>query len=87
MLGSIQEANKDLANAEANLKKAIELAPNLPSLQISLANFYMRQKMMDKAKSQYTATMEKTPNNLSAHMALGMIYESEKDFTKAQDFL
>ena len=84
MLGGLQEANKDLANAEGNLKKAIELAPNLPALQISLANFYMRQKMVDKAKSQYSATLEKSPNDLSAHMALGMIYESEKDFTKAQ---
>ena len=79
------QPTKMLANAEANLKKAIELAPNLPSLQISLANFYMRQKMMDKAKSQYAAVVEKTPNNLSALMALGMIYESEKNFDKAQE--
>ncbi len=72
-------------NAEVNLKKAIELAPNLPSLQISLGTFYMRQQMMDKANGQYAAVVEKTPNNLSALMALGMIYESEKNLNKAQE--
>jgi tetratricopeptide (TPR) repeat protein len=84
MIGSIYEINKDLTNAEGNLKKAIELGPNMPSLYVSLANFYMRQKMIDKAKGQYTATLEKEPNNLYSHMALGMIFENEKDFTKAQ---
>ena len=64
---------------------AIELAPNLPSPYISLANFYMRQQVMDKAKSQYAAALEKEPNNLSAHMYLGMIYEIEKNFVKAKE--
>jgi Flp pilus assembly protein TadD len=40
---------------------------------------------MDKAKAQYAATLEKAPNAFSAHMALGMIYEGEKDFKKAQE--
>jgi tetratricopeptide (TPR) repeat protein len=77
MLGSLYEANKDVNNAEVYMKKAIDLNPGLPALQVSLANFYMRQNMVGKAKNEYLATVQKSPDSLPAHMALGMIYESE----------
>jgi len=41
--------------------------------------------MMEKAKIQYAATVEKSPNNLAAHMTLGLIYESENNIAKAQE--
>ena len=59
--------------------------PNVPALQISLANFYMRQKMLDKAKPAYITAVEKAPTSLAAHMALGMIYEGEKNYEKAKE--
>jgi tetratricopeptide (TPR) repeat protein len=68
------------------MKKAIELNPNLPSLQILLGGFYMRQHLTDKAKKQYLASVEKEPKALPALMALGMIYENEKNFSKAQEY-
>jgi tetratricopeptide (TPR) repeat protein len=86
MLGGLLEANKDIANAEANFKKAIELDPNVPALHVALANFYMRQKLLDKAKNMYLEALAKAPNTLSALMALGMISESEKNYTKAQEY-
>jgi tetratricopeptide (TPR) repeat protein len=86
ILGTIHEANSDLAAAESNLKKAVELNPNVPALQIALAGFYMRQKMTDKAKKQYETAIEKAPQALSPYMSLGLIYESEKNYKKAQDF-
>ena len=41
--------------------------------------------MIEKAKIQYAAAVEKSPNNLAAHMTLGLIYESEKNIAKAQE--
>ena len=62
LMARLYEANKDLANAEINLKKAIELAPNQPAGYTSLADFYLRHQFMDKAKAQYNATLcEKIP--------------------------
>ena len=84
MLGNLYEANRDLANAEVYLKKAIDLKPELPALHASLANFYLRQKMIDKAKSSYLTAIEKAPNNLGANMTLGMIFESEKKYDEAK---
>jgi len=86
MLGSLYEANKDVNNAEVYMKKAIDLNPGLPALQVSLANFYMRQNMVVKAKNEYLAAVQKAPDSLPAHMALGMIYESEKDYDKAKGY-
>jgi tetratricopeptide (TPR) repeat protein len=68
------------------MKKAIDLNPGLPALQVSLANFYMRQNMVGKAKNEYLATVQKAPDSLPAHMALGMIYENEKDYDKAKGY-
>ena len=68
------------------MKKAIEMNPNLPSLQILLAGFYMRQNLTDKAKKQYLVSVEKTPDALQALMALGMIYENEKNYSEAQEY-
>jgi tetratricopeptide (TPR) repeat protein len=86
MLGSLYETKKDVAAAESYMKKAIELNPNLPSLQILLGGFYMRQHLTDKAKNQYLAAVEKAPDAITALMALGMIYENEKNYSKAQEY-
>jgi tetratricopeptide (TPR) repeat protein len=42
--------------------------------------------MLDKAKNKYLEALEKAPNTLFSLMALGMISESEKDYTKAQEY-
>jgi tetratricopeptide (TPR) repeat protein len=82
----IYETNKDLTNAEISLKKAVSLSPDLPMLHNTLANFYLRQHALDKAKKEYTAAQAKDANDLNAHMAMGMIYENEKNFAKAQEY-
>jgi len=86
MLGSLYETKKDVAAAESYMKKAIELNPNLPALQTLLAGFYMRQNLIDKAKKQCLASLEKAPDTLPALMMLGMIYENEKNYSKAQEY-
>lgn len=45
----------------------------------------MRQHLTDKAKNQYLAAVEKAPDAITALMALGMIYENEKNYSKAQE--
>ena len=50
------------------------------------AGFYMRQKMTDKAKISYQTVIDKEPNSLAAYMALGLIYENEKNYAKAQGY-
>ena len=85
MLGLLYETKKDLVSAESYLKKAVELNPDLPMLQTSLGDFYMRQHLMDKAKNQYLTALRKAPDSLPALMMLGIIYENEKNYSKAQE--
>lgn len=42
--------------------------------------------MTDKAKVSYQTAVDKAPDSLPALMALGLIYEQEKNFAKAQGF-
>ena len=78
--------NKDPSKAEANYKKAIEVNPNIPELYVSLAGFYVRTNLIDKAVEEYNVAIQKDPNSLSAHMGLGMIYDSRKNLDKAKEY-
>ena len=49
MLGRVHEFNKELTQAEANYKKAIEMNPNIAGFHSSLAVFYIRQNRAEKA--------------------------------------
>ncbi|OGP97885.1 MAG: hypothetical protein A2Z51_03220 [Deltaproteobacteria bacterium RBG_19FT_COMBO_52_11] len=78
--------NKDALRAENNYKKALEINPNVPELYISLGGFYVRSNKTEKAIAEYTTAIQKAPNSLIAHMALGMIYDSQKKFDQAKDY-
>ena len=40
--------------------------------------------MVDKAIREYEAAIDKNPNHVLAHMLLGVIYDSKKDFSQAR---
>ncbi len=87
MLGSLYEVNKDITQAEANYKKAIEINPNIAGFHGSLAIFYIRQNMADKAIKEYNAALQKAPDSLPALMGLGIIYDTQKKYDKCKGVL
>jgi Flp pilus assembly protein TadD len=59
--------------------------PNVAGFHGSLAVFYIRQNMTEKAIGEYNAALQKDPNSLSALMGLGIIYDTQKKYDKAKE--
>jgi Tfp pilus assembly protein PilF len=85
LLGRVQEMNQDLGKAEAAYKKALELDPNVNGFHLSLAGFYARHNLVDKAVQQFQTALQQNPNALAAHMGLGIIYQNQNNLEKAKE--
>jgi tetratricopeptide (TPR) repeat protein len=83
LLADAYEAEGNMQQAESCLKKASEISPDLSLFHLTLANFYMRRKLTEKAKIEYSFTLQKNPTDIEALMALGTIYQYEKNYEKA----
>jgi tetratricopeptide (TPR) repeat protein len=60
--------------------------PLFPGFYISLANFYVRQNLTEKAIEEFNAAIQKAPNSVSAHMGLSILYDSQKKYDKAKEY-
>jgi tetratricopeptide (TPR) repeat protein len=86
MLGRLQEVNKEITKAEGHYKRAIEINPNIAGFYLSLASFYVRQNLTDKAIGEFHTAIQKDPNSISGHMGLGIIYDNQKNYEKAKEY-
>jgi Tfp pilus assembly protein PilF len=59
--------------------------PNIAAFYISLANFHVKQELVEKAIEEYNAALQEDANVLSAHMGLGMIYDAQQKYDKAKE--
>jgi len=69
-LGVALAESGDLTNAEANLRRALVLAPDFARAQQALAEVLRRQKRHDEALSLYTSALRANPNDLAAWYGL-----------------
>ena len=81
---------KDLAKAEANMIKGIELLPNEARAHIALGDVYRAQQNLEKALVSYQKAAELAPNDPVAYSKaghvntyLGNFDEARKDFEKS----
>ena len=76
------------AEAEAAVKKAIELDPEFAQAHRALADFYVRSQQTDKAIAKFEAILEDNKKDNKKDMAsliqLGMLYESKNNYARAQ---
>jgi tetratricopeptide (TPR) repeat protein len=71
--------------AEASLRKAVDLDPNLQSAYELLISTYIATNRLPKALNELQAYVSKWPDDPRARMTLGEIYEKQKDPLKARD--
>lgn len=69
LLGWSQTGTQDYKNAEANLKKAIELDPNLAAAYYNLGRLYEAQKKIDIALNTYQKAYELDQNGSIGNLA------------------
>ena len=79
LLRATQARNPRLRKeAEANLNKAIEMAPSSASPHIHLAGLYERSGNADKAIETYRAALQWEPGNQAATEAIERLAPSKK---------
>src|SRR5262249_15368314 len=86
LLGQLKLGEKDLLQAIAYLKKAVELDPNLLSAYLLIGNIEMAQKKLDDAIANYQKVIDKNPQAIPAYMLLGAAYDQKQQYAKANEF-
>jgi tetratricopeptide (TPR) repeat protein len=76
-------ARKDSAGAEADFKKATEVAPQSPKGYAALGRLRASQKRFSEAESLYEQALERDPNDVDATQGLVSIYMLQKQPAKA----
>ena len=69
----------DLGKAEEEIKKALEIQPESPTILFNLGQLSIFRGETDKAVEFFKKTIEKKPLFVKAHDALGKIYENNGD--------
>jgi tetratricopeptide (TPR) repeat protein len=75
---------KDLGQAEAAFKKAIDLENSLLSAYLNLAQTYYQAGKVEQAIEEYETVLVKEPTSTQAIMMLGVIHESKQEHEKAR---
>lgn len=78
---------KDFLNAETNLKNALALAPDRPSILINLSAVYIELRSWDKAKALCEHLLKIEPNYFEGHLNLGICLAKDNQKEKALDHL
>lgn len=73
----------DETGAEADLQKAITLAPNNPVAYTQLGGLRLRQKRFSEAEKLYQEALDRGPRYFDALQGLVMTYAAEKELPKA----
>ncbi|MEJ7608734.1 MAG: tetratricopeptide repeat protein, partial [Bryobacteraceae bacterium] len=77
-------ADGDARNAEAELRKAILLRPNVPGLNLDLANLFWEQKRHEEAAIYLAAEVRVQPNDFMANLRLGQYLLMRQECHQAQ---
>jgi tetratricopeptide (TPR) repeat protein len=83
--GRVLAAKREWPEAEAALKKAIELDPNLAPAYDLLVGIYLEAGKSDQAVRELEAVLVKSPQNRGALITLASIEEKKGDYPKARD--
>jgi tetratricopeptide (TPR) repeat protein len=81
---NIYLAQKDTEQAESELLKAVDLAPDYLRPYEMLANIYLARENIEAAKKQYLSMIEKNDKLAQPHMLLAVLLETEKKFDEAE---
>jgi tetratricopeptide (TPR) repeat protein len=84
LLAQIHVAQDHSADAEEDLRKAIELNPDLPTPYLLLAQVYVKTKEYPQALQKLNALVGRT-NDATAFLQIGAIHDELKEYEAARD--
>jgi len=74
---------KDMANAEATLKKVFQIYPEDKDVIMQLVDFYINNNKLDEAYASLKLAKEKNPNDHTLYWAEGVIYMRQDKYDLA----
>ncbi|MBI5577860.1 MAG: tetratricopeptide repeat protein [Deltaproteobacteria bacterium] len=83
LLGWVYTDMKNYQEAEAALKKAVEMQPLWPAPHTNLANLYLLQGRKQEAIEKLQAGIDANPKDASGYLTLALLFERDKDYTNA----
>lgn len=83
-LGSLLLEQGDMKEAEAALRKAVELAPANAYCHLKLGILYHKAGQLKEAQRELERATEIEPDNAPAHFQLGRVYKEQNLMTRAQ---
>ena len=78
-------SRNERAPAEALLRKALEIQPNLTQAYTFLARIYMDSGESDRALENLTAVVQRNPRDNGAWFIIGTLQEKKQDYAAARD--
>jgi tetratricopeptide (TPR) repeat protein len=73
------------AQAEAELRKTLELDPNYLAAYSSLGALFINTNQQDRAIAEYQKILERRPDNATAYTLIGMLDDSRQNYDAAAD--
>lgn len=73
------------AQAEAELRKTLELDPNYLAAYSSLGALFINTNQQDRAIAEYQKIIERRPDNATAYTLIGMLDDSRQNYDAAAD--
>ena len=83
LLGRIMMDSGDMAGAEQELSKAVQLAVDVPAPYHYLGMLYIRQGKLDAGIGKYREAFAASPNNVTAGLALAMLLQLNNNRAEA----
>lgn len=87
MLGSARMMAGEMDAAAEEIKKAVELNPDIPGGHSMLGKSYIYLKEKEKAKDSFRRELETNPNDFDANLYLGSLLQQEQEYDQAMVYL
>jgi tetratricopeptide (TPR) repeat protein len=83
MMGVAKRGAGDLKGAAEDLKRAVELNPDLPGLRAMYAEALLEAGNPDLARGQFEAELKRNPLDFDANLYMGLLLKNEQDYDGA----
>jgi len=87
MLGMARRAAQDLAGGLTDLKRAVELNPELPTVHALYGQALLETGNRDLARREFEAELVRNPSDFEANLFLGVLDKEEQQFESARGHL
>ena len=87
MLGVAKRGVGDLKGAVEDLKRAVELNPEVPGVRGLYAQALLEAGNPDMARPEFEAELSRNPLDFDANLNLGVLFKGEQDYDRAVQYL